>query len=261
MHVKLARRTGCAVAVALGLGTGAPALSETLAYEAILNDISGLGGSGRADLSYDTDSMQLSVDVSASGFAPDMLHVQHIHGRLDDAGAPVDSVSPTLADDADGDGVVELLEGVPRYGPILLSLLDEEEADDDFMGFPSAPGGEIAFSATYDLTSTGAFNQDLDGDGTADDPATAAQLLPLDLREIVIHGAFLDPGIGGVGNEEPDPETGLIPGGYSAFVPVAAGEIRAIGTDVAPIPLPAAAWLMLAGIGGLGGLRLVRRSA
>lgn len=226
----------------------APVHAETFTYEAILNDISGLGGSARADMVFDSLSNSLYVNIQGGGFAPDMLHVQHVHGRFNADGSVRDSVSPTLADDADGDGVVELLEGLPLYGGILLSLFDEDAAGDAFGGFPSAPNGIIDFEHTYDLSATGALS----------DGITPADLFPLDRREIVIHGAFLAPGIGGVGNEGPGNSL-FDAGGYSNFVPVAAGEIRQL-TGLAPVPLPAAGWALLAALGGLGALR-ARRTA
>lgn len=231
-----------------------PAQAGVFTYEAILNDISGLGGSARADIVFDSMANDLWVRVQGGGFAADMLHVQHIHGRFDADGNPADSVSPTLADDADGDGVVELLEGLPQYGGILLSLFDEDAAamGDPFGGFPSAPNGIIDFAFEYDLDTTGAFQAGI----------TAADLFPLDLREIVIHGAFLNPGIGGVGNEMAGNDL-FDNGGYSNFVPVAAGDIRLVsGPDmaVAPVPLPAAGWLLVAGLGGMAALRRRKRA-
>jgi len=227
-----------------------PVHAETFTYEAILNDISGLGGSARADMVFDSLSNSLYVNIQGGGFAPDMLHVQHIHGRFNEDGSVRDSVSPKLADDADGDGVVELLEGLPRYGGILLSLFDEDAVagGDAFDGFPSAPNGVIDFEFTYDLAATGALN----------DGISAADLFPLDRREIVIHGAFLAPGIGGIGNEGPGNSL-FDAGGYSNFVPVAAGEIRQL-TGPAPVPLPAAGWALLAALGAMGALR-ARRAA
>jgi hypothetical protein len=198
--------------------------------------------SGRADLWLRGD--MLTVSVRASGLAPNQLHVQHIHGRIDDDGVPVDSVSPTLAGaDSDGDGVLELIEGLPLYGPIVMSLKDDAFAD-PFEGFAAVgDDGVLAFDFIYDLRATTAFSA---GFGIE-------QLLPLGKREIVLHGGFLDPGIG-VATDRPGPEEGDGLGGYRAFLPVAAGELQA----VAPVPLPAAAWMLLAGIGALGAVRLRR---
>ena len=231
-----------ATAAALAL----PASAATLNFKATLDDLSGLGGSGVAKLQYDNVAQTLAVSIRGEGFAPNMLHVQHIHGPIDAAGNAVDAVSPTLANDADGDGVVELLEGLPLYGGILLNLTDERQADNGFMGFPAVTDtdkGTLTFDAVYDLATTTAFNTGV----------TAKDLFPLAFREIVIHGAFLPAGVGGVGNETAgDPL--LASGGYSNLVPVAAGEISAV-------PLPASGVLLIGALGGMGALRRARRRA
>lgn len=243
-------RTIFAAATVATLGFATAGQAKVLSYEAILNDLSNLGGSGMASLMLDTETNRLDVSVTGRGFAPNMLHVQHIHGRFNADGSVRDTVSPTLATaDANGDGLIQLLEGVPFYGPIVMSLFDETATDNGFMGFPKVTDeeyGTFAFNASYDLNTTSAFA----GMFGIDD------LLPLDQREIVIHGAFLSPMLGGVGNEAADNPLFKF-GGYSAFVPVAAGEIRLIdgGMGVAPVPLPAAGWLMIAGIGGMAALR------
>lgn len=238
--MRLSRLTGSAC-FALMAVTGAASASHLNYYAADLGDINNFGITGRAALTLNTEANTLKVQIRAKGLEPDMLHVQHIHGTFDDAGNPTDAVSPSFAagSDADGDGVIELLEGVPSYGPIVLSL------DDEAGGFPTAPGGLVAFSHVYDLMTTPSFGDGFD----------MTDLIPLDFREIVLHGGFLAEGIGGVGNE-----TGDIPAGYSAFVPVAAGEIRSVDAPAA-VPLPAAGWLMLAGLGGIGALSRRRKRA
>ena len=239
-----------AMAAAAAMAMAGTAQADTFFYEATLRDLSGLGGSAAARLAHDTAAGTLRVDVRAKGFEPDMLHIQHIHGPFDAEGNPSDAVTPGLEDDADGDGVVELLEGLPKYGPILLNLFDEDETGNGFDGFPvaAAPNGSFSFSNTYDLATTTAFAEGIEPE----------DLLPLEFREMVIHGAFLPPGIGGVGNEEADDPL-LTLGGYSVLVPVASGEIVAVDAP-APIPLPAAGWLLIAGLGGLGAMRRLRRT-
>ncbi len=227
----------CALAAGVSV-CAMTASAATMDYRAILTDLNGIGASGQVDLRLDTDAQTLAVRVRASGLAPDMTHIQHIHGVTGG-----DSKSPPPAADTDGDGFIELLEGVPFYGPIILSLTDDTVPG--LAGFPTAPGGEIDFSYTYDLIGSPAFNA---GFGIAD-------LLPLQNREIVIHGAFTDfgrednvgEGLGGGILNDPDGGPLAAMRNYNAALPVLSGEISAI-------PLPAAGWLLLAGFGGLGAL-------
>lgn len=199
----------------------------------------GFGASGRAAIAYDTDAQTLNVRIRASGLFPGEAHLQHIHGVIGG-----DAVTPTLAaNDADGDGFVELLEGVPAYGPILLNLLKEDGT------FPVAPAnGHIDYMRTFDLTSD---DVPFDGD------FGPAELMAANLenREIVLHGAFVPEGLFSVDEGQPDGITGA----YNPVIPVAAGEITRFDAP-APVPLPAAAWMLLAGIGGLGAARLRRKN-
>lgn len=109
-------------------------------------------------------------------------------------------------------------------------------------GFPTAPGGIIYVGFTYALADTPAFSGGF----------SAADLFPLTLREIVIHGALVPAGAGtGTGGEIDGTS------GYKLTLPVLAGEIE----RVAPAPLPAAALMLRAALSGLGALRGVRGRA
>ncbi|TNC71611.1 CHRD domain-containing protein [Rubellimicrobium roseum] len=185
-------------------------------YFATLKPLNDSGVRGRAELTLDGNL--LTVHLMVRGLEPDIIHIQHIHGRSDENGNPIDSVVPPPSADTDGDGFVEVGEGAPFYGPVLLNLVDAGGQ------FPTAPGGVIDFTNTFDIS-------------------TIAGITPLDLREIVVHGLTVPAGV--------DPN--VPDGGYSVSLPVAAGEI-------APVPVPAAGVLLVGALGGLGLLRLRRRA-
>ncbi len=143
------------------------------------------------------------VHLAADGLEEGQPHAQHIHGRFDANGAPVDSVSPTLADDTDGDGFIEVGEGAAAYGPIILPLDDEEGS------FPTAEDGTISYTRSFDLNDDELFEGDFE----------VSDALPLELREVVLHGGSVPEGAG-EGTEGEVEGTG----GYKAFLPVASGE-------------------------------------
>ena len=235
----IATLLGCAVA--FSAASAAP-----LAFKADLTPLNNSGVSGFSTIVVDGGLM--TVRVRANGLVPDQPHAQHIHGRFDSNGAPIDSQTPTFADDADNDGFVEVLEGVPRYGDVLLSLSQPPAETPGAINFPTAPNGRIDFTETYDLSNDSLFFSPVTGA-----QYTGADLMPLDLREIVIHGLIAPQG-DGVGT--PDGEAGDGPLAYIGVLPAAAGEFSAV-------PLPAPALMLTSGLAliGFASLRRRRRTA
>ncbi len=113
-------------------------------YQAELTPVNEPNASGLATLTLD-DNL-LTIELSASGLAPSVVHPAHIHGRFDSGfdGTPIDSTVPrppgflsTTGDtlDDDGDGYLEVPEGQFAYGPIILPIV-------------SPPGAVPAFPTT-----------------------------------------------------------------------------------------------------------------
>lgn len=222
--------------LAAALIAAVPVAAHAQSYSAILNPLNGSNVHGIANLFLNGNF--LSVNLTATGLEANELHIQHIHGLLDTHGSPLDSMVPTLAQDSDHDNFIELAEGAATYGPVLLQLTDPP--GDIMHGFPTAPNGQINYFQTFDLTKQPQFGTDF----------TKGQLLPLDLREIVIHG--LTVGTAGAGTPG---EVNGIPG-YKVALPISSGEIM---LSVAPVPEPETYAMMLAGLGLLGFVR-IRRS-
>lgn len=229
----------CTAALAL---VPAVAIAVPVQYQADLTTLNDSGVTGTANLTVDEETNQLTVQITASGLEPGMPHPQHIHGQVSEAGNPLNSTTPTLAQDDDNDGFIELAEGLDTYGPILVPLTSPPGGA--VADFPTAPDGTINFMQTYDLTSDATYAGDF----------TAEQLLPLDLREIVLHGMTVsaDEGIGTEGEVN-----GMA--GYKAVLPVASGEITLVQNGGAPqeVPEPSIALLLLTGFGAAFGMSRV----
>ena len=97
------KRTTIAAVSALLMLLAAPALGQETAGLDALNDS---GASSQAEVTLDGTS--LTVSLTGTGFAPGLVHAQHIHF------APgTDSTCPDADADGDGDGLVSTVEGVP----------------------------------------------------------------------------------------------------------------------------------------------------
>jgi hypothetical protein len=158
------------------------------AYTAALTALPNTNGRGTASLLLSGDQRTLTVKIEASGLDAG-VHLSHIHGRSA-SGQPVDSTCPTIVQDSDGDGFVELAEGAVTYGPILV----------DFMNIDPDEDGTIQFSKTFKLTGN-------------------EGILPLTDRHIVVHGM----NVGAIGAGTPGEVNGTAE--YKVLLPVLCGEI------------------------------------
>jgi hypothetical protein len=196
-------------------GTGrADTLQAGEIFRADLQALNNSGVSGYAELARQGD--RLTVRVQAEGLEANQAHPQHIHGRVGPNGEARDSNVPSQAFDTDGDTFVELVEGLPSYGPVLLNLASPQGAA-GVAGFPTAPNGRVDFEETYDLSSTAGF-----------DPGfSATNLVPFELREYVIHGLTVDASKGAGTSGEVDGTPG-----YKLVLPVASAEFEAVGSEL-----------------------------
>lgn len=172
-------------------------------YEARLRplnaSVNGQGVTGIATFTVGTDGI-LTAEVDAKGLAVGP-HAQHIHAGPE---------CPSRADDANKDGVVDLLEGAAVYGAILVPLDgDISNTTSEGATFPSAMStrgrsafGEIDYEAT---ASVAAIEAALDGE------------LSLETRHVVLHGVA-------AGTDLPDSVAPAAP----ALLPVACGEVRRV---------------------------------
>jgi len=222
----------------------------------ILPGFVGSTASGTATATYDTETMMFSIRVEVAGMEAGIPHLAHIHGSLVDPMTPgsgaLDSTIPTLAQDTDGDGFIEVLEGAATYGPILLDLMSIGDTE------------TISFDMTFDLSDpmsfapVDRFNPDGPRFGITD--LLGDDLMSLQLRHIVVHGLSVPFEMGNAPGEVDGTSTLLpvcpqdCPGGIpdpfegTAALPVLNGEFVLIRD----VPEPAALGLFGLGLAALG---------
>ena len=160
-------------------------------YQANLLQLNNSHASGMAEVTLTGDRRTLMVHIVARGLERGGVHLSHIHGLSTNNGRPVNSTCPTIAQDSDHDGYVELAEGQQTYGPILV----------DFMNVDPDANGIVDFRKVIHLTGN-------------------EGILPLDARHIVIHGMS----VGAVGRGTPGEVEGTP--GYKTVLPVLCGELK-----------------------------------
>ncbi|TFB97440.1 hypothetical protein E3O42_15945 [Cryobacterium adonitolivorans] len=118
----LGASTVALLAAALGSGPAQAHSSESKGAEksvtlsAELTELNNSGASGTASAVVRNQKIE-HIEVHASGLTPDAPHAQHIH-----YGNQALNECPTLALDSNGDGRLNTVEGIPAYGPVVVSL-------------------------------------------------------------------------------------------------------------------------------------------
>jgi hypothetical protein len=168
------------------------------------------GATGTARIEINGD--QVTVQVDGQNVAPSAVHVQHVHAGTS---------CPDQSADTNNDGFVDVIEGVPAYGPILVPLdgdLNSQSAGGE--GFPMAnEQGTFSYSQTASL-------ETMLADLRAEDPNPEDPIVKLgpneDLnlggRHIVIHGVSADTAL-------PDTVATIADIPAAATLPIACGEL------------------------------------
>jgi hypothetical protein len=147
-----------------------------------------------------TAVVDMSGTEPADGAFPEGIHPQHIHAA---------DRCPTAAADVNGDGIVDVIEGLPFYGPILVPLDgDISNTTSEIPTFPFGMGDRGTYhyeASTLLQTLTQAIGEPLN----------------LPARHVVVHGIDLS---------TPLPSTvQSLPGlPAQATLPIACGEIREV---------------------------------
>ncbi len=104
---------------------------------------SGARGSGRVSVA--VSGTRLKVEIQAGGFLLNRPHAMHIHWGPNSKG-----LCPTVRQDRNRDHRLNVVEGVPMYGPVALALTTSGDTSPSsalaVARFPKAPRGLINYS-------------------------------------------------------------------------------------------------------------------
>jgi hypothetical protein len=118
--------------------------NKSVTLTAVLTQLNDSGASGTATAVVKNQKIE-HIEVHATGLTPDAPHAQHIHYGNDAL-----NECPTLALDANGDGRLNTVEGVPAYGPVVVSLNTTGDTTPasfiDVARFPVSQGGILNYS-------------------------------------------------------------------------------------------------------------------
>ena len=161
----------------------APASSRgSVALTAELNPLNNSGVEGMAFARLTGGEMIRRVHVQAHGLTPDGAHAMHIH-----YGEQAAHECPTFREDANGDFRLNTAEGLPKYGPIAVSLTTRGDTSPDSAlaldRMPVAKDGSLRLER-----SNFPFSAVKDVDGAMISAAEVARGVRAGEGVVVIHG-------------------------------------------------------------------------
>lgn len=180
----------------------------TARLQAMNSNVTGSDASATAAFDIDGDNMLVRID--ARGLPPDIEHWQHFHGFKDGRAAKC----PTAAADANGDGIIDLIETEAASGTTMVPFDQDPVAMDIAHGrYPHADAnGSFAYRQTVSVAALdAAFAQ-----------AFAGQKPDLERRVIFIHGVVPGAGL-------PTTVASLGPIPAHVTLPIACGVIERAG--------------------------------
>jgi hypothetical protein len=236
--------TGAAV---LALPAAASAQAPT-AYTANLSQANESGASGTVTIQLEGTTADIRID--GRGFFDGFPHAIHLHGEPggDNVCGPLNPGDAGFDEaDADGDGIISVVEGVPSYGGVAVSLTTAGDTSPD----SALAVDRFPTSSTLDYRRTIELPQDV-----ADDLSTL---------HVVVHAADLD-GSGEIGDfgtpSSLDPDLDIeatVPAACGQLVASAAGGIATGAGGTAATGGATTTTAGVLGLGVLGALALRRR--
>jgi len=197
----------------------AQAQNADVVYKATLSPLNstatGSDASGEAVFTISGD--QLTIQVTVKGVPPDTEHWQHFHGFAE--GQQL-STCPTGSEDANGDGIIDLIETEPTAGTTMVPLNDDPVS----MDIPKDTYPIAGADGTYTYEKTISLKALAD----AFTKQFPDQQLDLDRRVVFLHGVPAS-------TELPATVASLGDIPAQVTIPIACGEIAKIehGTPVA----------------------------
>lgn len=210
--VSLAMITTPAFAEVATSGPRAPRPKHHIYLARLLPLNSRIAGNAYGWARFDVVGDKITARVSVKGAAPNMMHMQHIH---------TGTSCPTMAADTNRDGIVDVVEGIPAYGAILVPLDGDlsSQAAGGMMSPMANRAGNYNYMKSTSLRAmlTDLHMPNLNPSGPVAKLA-ANEALRLEVRHVVIHGVPESTAL-------PSTAMGLPGASAQMALPIACGEL------------------------------------